>query len=377
MSVRLFKTLRFAAASAVAFVALGSSADAQGGEDCLTADPPAPGERTERLIFGITPQLAGNAGVAQGDAEPLDRGRVESALATLRPQRRELVLHLNRLFWEDRRKGIRRFARLVDRYARAGFTSEVQVRYHPDERQEGKIARWGRFVRRAVRTLGRRESVVAFTITNEANLPISPNTSDGAYDRVIPALVRGVTAADRQLRRLGRPGVPVGFSVMWRWNPEDDVKFWERVGKRATPAFRRALDYVGLQVYPGLVWPPTMLPGRSAGMEVAEALTLVRRCFMPKADLGRRYELWISENGYPTKPVVNSESGQVSKLASTVRWVHRYSRRLNVSDYRYFNLRDNDSAGTDLFDQVGLLRDDYSRKPAFGAYRDLIRRFGE
>jgi len=366
-----------AAAAALACLCFASSAFAQAdGGSCLTADPPEPDRPAERLTFGITPQLAGNIGAAQGDAVPLDPVKTRRALVRLRPRNRKLVLHLNRLFWSDRGAGIRRFADRVDRYARAGFHTEIQVRYHPDAGQEGDIRGWARFVRRAIRRLARQPAVVAFTITNEANLPISPNTSDGAYEGVIPALVRGVSVADRQLRRIGRPHVPVGFSVMWRWNPADDVEFWEQVGARATRRFRRALDYVGLQVYPGLVWPPLPLPGRSAGAEVTEALTLVRSCFMPKAGLGRRYELWISENGYATRPLLDSEQGQAEKLASTVRWLHRYSGTLNVSDYRYFNLRDNRAAGTDLFDQVGLLREDYSPKPSFPAYRRLIRRFG-
>ena len=56
--------------------------------------------------------------------------------------------------------------------------------------------------------------------------------------------------------------------------------------------------------------------------------------------------------------------------------MHRWSGELGVSDYRYFNLRDNDSDGDDLFDAVGLLRDDYSRKPAFGVLRGAIAETG-
>jgi hypothetical protein len=365
------------AVALVGSLAFASGAFAQVDQgSCLAANPPAASRSPEPLTFGITPQLAGNVGVSQGDAVPLDPRETRSALRRLRPPDREFVLHLNRLFWSDRAAGIRRFARRVDRYARAGFSTEIQVRYHPDAGQEGDMRGWVRFVRRAVRRLGRRSNVVAFTITNEANLPISPNTSDGAYEGVIPALVRGVAAADRELRRLGRPRVPVGFSVMWRWIPADDVEFWERVGAAATPRFRKALDYVGLQAYPGLVWPPASLLEQGAGAELVEALTLMRSCFMPKAGLGRRYELWISENGYATRPLVDSEPGQAANLESSVRWLHRYSGALNVTDYRYFNLRDNRADGVDLFDQVGLLREDYSRKPAFSVYRRLIRRFG-
>lgn len=382
VAARYLPRLRCAATgcAAIAVLALAgpiAGAPAQeGGESCLTTDPPPVSDPARPLTFGITPQLAGSVGATQQEAVPLDPRRTRRALRQLRPRGRKLVLHLNRLFWADRRAGIRRFARLAGRYARAGFRSEIQVRYHPDARQEGDIEAWARYVRRVVRRLGSRPGVVGFTITNEANLPISPNTSDGAYEGVIPALVRGIVVADRELRRIGRPRLPVGFSVMWRWLPDRDAAFWEEIGARATPAFRRALDYVGLQIYPGLVWPPTTLPGRSAGEEIVEALTLVRRCFMPKASLGRRYELWVSENGYSTRPATSSDEEQLEKLRSTIRWTKRYSGTLNVTDYRYFNLRDNRSNGTDMFDHVGLLRDDYSRKPAFAEYRRLIRRHG-
>jgi hypothetical protein len=39
-------------------------------------------------------------------------------------------------------------------------------------------------------------------------------------------------------------------------------------------------------------------------------------------------------------------------------------------------LRDNNSKGPNFQSFFGLLRDDYSRKPAFGVYRRLIARYG-
>jgi hypothetical protein len=237
------------------------------------------------------------------------------------------------------------------------------------------MAGWEAFVRAAVRELARRPAVVALSITNEGNLPISPNTSDGAYPGVIDAIVTGIAAAREEAVALGRPDLPLGFTVMWRWEPDSDERFWEELGARATPAFRAALTYVGLQAYPGLVWPPAPLPARSAGDETVEALTLLRDCYMPKAGLGSGVALWVTENGYATN-LGRTEAQQVADLTSTVEAVHRWSGALGVTDYRYFNLRDNRSQGTDLFDAVGLLRDDYSEKPAFAGYRSLIRRFG-
>lgn len=364
------------AALILAFSAFAAPASAQDdGGSCLTADPPPPGE-VAPLRFGITPRLAGTAGTAQEEPAPEDLAKNIDALTDLRPRHRALVLRLNRLFWSDGTKGIRQMGRLVRSYALAGFRSEIQVRYHPPDGHEGDIEGFEKFVREAVHRLGRRRAVIGFSITNEANLPISPNTSDGAYEGVVDALVRGVIVAKRELRKLGRPRRDVGFNVMWRWNPDTDRQFWEDIGAHPDiERFRKAVDYVGVQVYPGLVWPPAPLPGRTAGDEIAEALTLVRDCYMPKAGLERQVELWVSENGYATN-LGRSEDSQQRDLESSIDAVARWSGALGITDYRWFNLRDNNSDGTDLFSAVGLLRDDYSRKPAFAAYRRSIKAYG-
>lgn len=360
---------------AVLLLALLAPAPAAAQDGCLTTDPPPPSAPPQLLRFGITPGAAGTAGVAQGVVAPRDEDRLTAALLDLRGPRRELVLRLNRLFWADGEEGIARFEALVDRYARAGLRSEVQLRYHPPEGAEGDIDAWAAWVRTAVRRLGRRPAVVGFSVTNEANFPVSPNTSDGAYDGVVDALVRGITVARAELESMGRAGLPLGFNVAWRWTPDSDAAFWQEVGAKATPAFRRALTYVGLQVYPGLVWPPAPLPDRTAGEEVAEALTLVRDCFMPQAGLGDETALWVSENGYATN-LGRTEETQATDLATTLDAVHAYSGELGVTDYRYFNLRDNTSTGTDLFAAVGLLRDDHTSKPAFEVMRAAVAATG-
>lgn len=234
---------------------------------------------------------------------------------------------------------------------------------------------WQRYVRAAARILGRRPSVKALTITNEGNFTATPNTSDGGYRGVRAAIVAGITAARDELDQIGHPDVELGFSFAWRWLPNSDAAFWRELGARSTPRFVRALDYVGLQIYPQLIWPPLPLPGRSAGEEMIEALTLLRRCYMPKAGLGDEVDLWVTENGYATN-LARTERGQLVALRSTLDQVHRYSGTLGVSDYRWFNLRDDSSRGLDLFDAVGLLRDDYSEKPSFGAMRAAIEAIG-
>jgi hypothetical protein len=168
-----------------------------------------------------------------------------------------------------------------------------------------------------------------------------------------------------------RRGVSLGFTFAYRYTPSADGNFWTTLGQKATPAFRKALGHVGLQLYPGLFWPPLLLPGQTTGDATAEATTLLRSCWMPKAQLGSNIPIWITENGYATN-LGHDEARQRSELRDTVDAVHALDRTLNVTDYRYFNLRDNKPNGTDLFDDVGLLRSDYGPKPAFAAYRDLI-----
>ena len=343
--------------------------------DCLNGAVPPVTRPAEPLRFGVTPLEAGSAGTIQDPPVPEDRAAAIGRLRELRSPDRDLVLRLNRMFWSDGVAGIRRYARIVDRFAAAGFRSELQVRYHPPPGRAGDMAAWKRYVTRAARILGRRPSVTALSITNEANFDVSPNTSDGSYPGVRLAIVRGVVAARHELRRIGRGDVELGFSFAWRWLPTSDREFWEELGRRATPRFRKALDYVGLQIYPGLVVPPAIPPGSSAGAETVSALTLMRRCYFPKAGLGRGTDLWVTENGYVTN-LGRSEASQRDALNSTIRAVHRWSGTLGITDYRWFNLRDNVTGGAGLFDSVGLLRDDYSAKPAFAAYRRAIRAYG-
>ena len=152
--------------------------------------------RTARTVPGacasaIDPELAGSAGSTQDTVKPVNPAKTLAAVRALRPPGKELVLRVNRLFESAGTAGIRRFRRIIAAYTRAGFDTELQVRYHPSAAQAGNIAAWTRYVRRVVDVFGPNRHVVAMTITNEINLAISPNTSDGAYPRAEQALIRG------------------------------------------------------------------------------------------------------------------------------------------------------------------------------------------
>jgi hypothetical protein len=53
--------------------------------------------------------------------------------------------------------------------------------------------------------------------------------------------------------------------------------------------------------------------------------------------------------------------------------VHDFRGTYNISDYRWFNLRDGDTTSPNFQTQYGLMTDEYVPKPAYGVYRDLVR----
>ncbi len=353
--------------------AAAAPADAQctssyGGEAPVSRGP---------VRFGIDPELAGAAGPTQLPAKPEDQTKKYALLAALRPPGRELVVRINRLFWADGEAGVRRFADMVSSYTSRGFAVEVQVRYHPAPRDVGNIAGWVAYVRHVVDVLGADPGVVAMTITNEVNLSASSNTSDGAYRGARDALIAGIVGAGDEARRSGHDQLRFGFTYAYRGDPRSDADFWNYLGAHGGPDFRAALGWVGLDFYPGSFYPPAVGPGDSYRAETANALGTLRRCFMPKGGLDGRVALWVTENGVPTTSAPGSPQVQLAALREIVGAVHDYGATYGVTDYRYFNLRDNDSSGADgLFSTDGLLYDDYTPKPSFGGYRDLVAALG-
>jgi hypothetical protein len=331
----------------------------------------APVHAAPTLRFGIDPQPAGSAGTTQGPVAPVDVAKTVRALRALRPPGRALVIRLNRLFESDGRAGIRRFQRLVRRDDRAGFDSEIQVRYHPSPAQAGDMADWIRFVRRVVDTFGPDPRVVALTITNEINLAISPNTSDGAYPRAERALIDGILAAHREAMRRGYRQLRLGFTYAYRFDPTTDARMFTDL-HRAGPAFRHALSFVGVDYYPELV------PGRTTPIPRATRamLRFVRHHLMPLGGLGPDVPIWITETGYDMTPGLVDGAQQRQALQQIVTTVARDAAREHVTDLRWFNLRDNAPGATGFGETSGLETADYRRKPAFGALRRLIARYG-
>jgi hypothetical protein len=340
----------------------------------LTAEDAGEPMSAPPLRFGINP--AGEAGALGPRVEPApDRPRrTLAALRRLRPPGEPYVLRLNRFFWSEGRAEVRRFLRLTRRYTRRGFLVELQLRYHPRPEQEGDIPAWTRFVRRVVRKFGPNPRVVGLQVTNEVNFyPVAPDASDSAYDGARDALLRGVVAAHRAVSRRGFDQLEIGFNWAYRTDPSRERDFWGYLAEHGGPRFRRAVDWVGLDAYPGTVFPPVEpLPGGYRDGMV-NAMSVLRECYMPIAGLGPAVPIHVEENGYPTG-AGRTPSEQVRALEEMVGAVHEFRGNYGVTDYRWFDLRDHRTASPNFQHHYGLLEDDYEPKPAFATYRRLVRR---
>ena len=157
--------------------------------------------------------------------------------------------------------------------------------------------------------------MVALSITNEANLPGSPNTSDGFYTGVRDALVQGVIAARAEADRLGRPDLALGFSYAYRNTPAGRRRVLRgprRQGRRRPS--RPPSTTSACRSTPGLFWPPATTD--PAG-DVDRGATLLRD--VPGAE-GRprpRRRSGITENGYATRGGTG-EDRQAADLTGTV-----------------------------------------------------------
>ncbi|MGN6871241.1 MAG: hypothetical protein ACTHMY_22835 [Solirubrobacteraceae bacterium] len=258
-------------------------------------------------------------------------------------------------------------------YERAGFQIELVLCYRPvGGGARVQVAGFARFVRDAVASLGASRRLVSVQVTNEANVAGADNATDGSHPAATDALIAGVIAAKHEARALGHTWVKVGFNLAYATDP-GQASFFRYLHRHGRTAFARAVDWVGLDVYPG-TWGPPIDPaqlGQATRAMMRSALHRLRRRYMPLAGLLRHVAIHVSENGYPTGPG-RTPAMQETAMRAAITAIFAVSREYNVSDYRWFDLRDASSAGPSFEDQYGLLYDNYSPKPAFGLYRELI-----
>jgi len=324
---------------------------------------------TSQLTFGIYP--GGVAGTHSGLTEgpPDDPSQIKLALNRLQAEGRPLLVrrykHFSRspvgpAYGDDPAE--------VTQDLSGGRQLDLVLCFR-DSAED--LTEWISFIRDNIRRHGRQ--LAKIQITEEPNLSTAPGSADGGFPHVRKALVRGVVAAKEESRRLGLD-VQVGFNAVPSFNSADD--FWPDIAVLGRPPFLDALDYVGLDCYPDVFRP--FSPGNYLE-KMRDAITFLltnfRRVNFAAANIPDSVPIHITENGWPTGEGRTPEK-QATVIEAIVRAVYAQRTAFNVTHYELFALRDGNSANPDLFHQFGILRDDYTPKPAFETYRKLIAELG-
>jgi len=322
------------------------------------------------LRFGISPAGAADRIGRPEPTVPERPARTMRALERLRPSDAPFVVRLDRFLWSDGEAAMKHFMAQTRRYTRQGYPVELELRYHPQPKQEGNVHAFTDWVRTVIGRVAGNEGVVSVQVTNDVNLTLAPEAADGAYRGARDALIRGVVAAKNEARTRGSEHLQVGFSWFYRTDQANEQRFWEYIGERGGAAFASSVDWVGLEAFPGTYFPPAVRPGEER-LAMVNALSALRECFLPMAGIEPTVPIHVSENGFPTGPG-RSRARQAEILESMVRTVDEFHGTYNVTDYRWSNLRDADSASRDFQQRYGLVDSAYREKPSFGVFRTLV-----
>lgn len=243
----------------------------------------------------------------------------------------------------------------LDQIAAAGLKANVALKYVPPAGRDGDIHGFAAWVAEVVEA---HPGVAVWQVANEPNVGFTSD-SDGAAEDPVGAVIEGVKAA----AAVAGPGVKVGFNWFYRLDPVSDRAFWSELGSRGGDAFRAALGYAGVDIYAGTYIPP--LYSVDDENDFRTALEYVRDEMMPLAGLGAGVPIYVQETGYPTLAPLRTEERQAEALAGYIR----ATEGLGVELLQWFQLTD---ARSPLGDGWGLLRNDWSRKPAFEVMREAV-----
>jgi hypothetical protein len=250
-----------------------------------------------------------------------------------------------------------------ERYLGHGRRLDLVAQYHS---RSGDITGYCAFIEALIDRHG--EHLATLQVCEEPNVTGDPDL-DGAYPRVTEALIAGVKTARQSAERSGRD-IKVGCNSTPLVGPA--AGFFLDLTRAGGERFVADLDYIGLDFFPDVFRP--VAADRLEGI-VQALLEAHRRDILTPAGLGH-LPLVVTESGWPTGPG-RPAGRQAGVLRTVIEVIARTAGPLGITGYRHFALRDARSAGDGLLCQFGLMTDDYTPKPAFGLYRDLISRFSE
>lgn len=287
---------------------------------------------------------------------------VLAALETLQGSSECFLVRAYSAFTEAPSDGTRITPRDASGYVRGGRLLDLVLVYRSPS---GDLDGWCKFVRAMVERF--RYTAAKIQITEEPDMA-RPGL-DGSFPRIEEAVVAGVLAARERAEELQLGALQIGFNVVGDIRSFDD--FWSKLGKLGGVRFARAVDFVGLDTYPGVFGGDAAVSTDEIAARVVSALELLRMRAMPLAHLEPDVPLHVTEHGWPTVGERACER-QREVIEAVVEAVHGCRSRLGVQAYELFQLRDACSADRSPLSQLGIMRDDYRPKPAFESYRKLV-----
>lgn len=306
------------------------------------------------LEFGVYP--GGYAGNGSLDPAPDDPAKTERALDALQGRSRDFLVREYVGYSGSSTSGTdaAQYLPLLGH----GRKLDLVLDKVQGPQYTGTLDGWLTYVRNEVRFAG--PFAQDISLGGDANL-------NAATDPSLPTYVaQGVIAAKKEARRLGYWWLQIGFDEVPYRDPA--VAFWTALTQAGGPELKKDLDYVGVELYPDVFVPaPADIPA-----QLESALDMVRTREMPIAGLGAGVPLRVSENGWDTV-APRTEAQQASTLDTEIRTLDADRGRFGIASYELFALRDDRTDTANLFDHFGLLRDDYTPKPAFDTYRGLVR----
>ncbi|HEY4323643.1 MAG TPA: hypothetical protein VGN20_06645 [Mucilaginibacter sp.] len=201
-------------------------------------------------------------------------------------------------------------------------------------------------------------------IAEEPNMYHFPG--DGIFPQISQVIVDGIKYAKQEISKKGFD-ILVGFNAVPCFNNADP--FWNALTRLVDEEFLGALGYVGLDFFPDVFRPIAFENLTNAVNGVLNQFRLVN---LANAGIGGDIPIHITENGWATG-ADRSYGRQGQVLETIIRQVYQLRKQFNITQYELFSLRDADTANPDLFHQFGILRDDYSVKPAFLMYQRLTK----
>jgi hypothetical protein len=207
----------------------------------------------------------------------------------------------------------------------------------------------------------------AVEITNEGNVPGSPETSDGSNPSIIEDLVAGVQTAKSYA--LGhRLNLSVGFN--WAFDYHLNLNdFWQQLKLDATPQFLRSVDFLGLHTYPNFASAATTVDGSINRGEIDALQTA--RCEMADVGLTSNVPIDITEVGYPV-PNPSYLAAQGDYWARVLDTIYAYRANDGIRSVYVFRYPGIATAASADF---GIVNANGTPRPSYDVIRDRIAQF--